>query len=290
MIIARLKGGLGNQLFQYALGRHLAIKHQTELILDTTSFEKDHLRTYRLNSFQIKAKPSDRFWFFPDNRIGRRLNPLLEKVRALISQSITVVQEASFVFDPHILNTPNFAYLNGYWQSEKYFTAIQTQLREDLKLSQKLTELQQSLANQIANNPFAVSLHVRRGDYVADPTTTAFHGLCSLEWYAQAVQYMLSKERQAQFYIFSDDYEWVKENLSIAAPMHLIHPSPDGQEAVDMYLMSLCKHNIIANSSFSWWGAWLNPDPKKMVIAPKRWFATDHHNTVDLIPSEWIRL
>ena len=290
MIIVRLKGGLGNQLFQYALGRNLAIQHQTDLILDTTSFEKDHLRTYRLNSFQIKAKPSDRFWFFPDNRIGRRLNPLLEKVRALISQSINVVQEASFAFDPLILNTPNFAYLNGYWQSEKYFGAIQTQLREDLRLSQALSDLQQSLASKINRNPFAVSLHVRRGDYVADPTTTAFHGLCSLEWYARAAELILTKEPQAQFYIFSDDYKWVKENLTISAPIHFIEPSPDGQEAIDMHLMSLCKHNIIANSSFSWWGAWLNNNPKKIVIAPNRWFATDLHNTIDLIPSEWIRL
>ena len=180
--------------------------------------------------------------------------------------------------------------MNGYWQSEKYFGAIQTQLREDLRLSQALSDLQQSLANKINHNPFAVSLHVRRGDYVADPTTTAFHGLCSLEWYARAAELILTKEPQAQFYIFSDDYKWVKENLTISAPIHFIEPSPDGQEAIDMHLMSLCKHNIIANSSFSWWGAWLNNNPQKIVIAPSRWFATDLHNTIDLIPSEWIRL
>jgi len=290
MIIVRLKGGLGNQLFQYALGRHLAVKRQTDLILDSTSFQKDQLRTYRLNSFQIKAKPSNRFWFFTDSRIGRRLNPLLEKVRALISQSITVVEEKSFEFDPRILDAPNFAYLNGYWQSEQYFSSIQVQLREDLQLTQALSHKQQVLADQITGNPFAVSLHVRRGDYVADPTTTAFHGLCPLEWYDQATSFILAKEPHAQFYVFSDDYKWVKDNLKLAAPMNFIEASPDGQEAIDMHLMSLCKHNIIANSSFSWWGAWLNNNPQKIVIAPRRWFTSDHQNTVDLIPAQWIRL
>jgi hypothetical protein len=290
MIIVRLKGGLGNQLFQYAMGRMLALHHQTSLILDTAEFARDPLRNYRLDSFQIDAKPSNQFWFFPENRIGRRFNPLLQAFRKVTSHPIALIREARFSFEPQALLTPNYSYLDGYWQSEKYFTSIEDQLRNDLCLSIRLNTAQAVLAGQINQDPFAVALHVRRGDYVADPATTAFHGLCSIEWYQQAADLILKQVPSAHFYIFSDDYEWVKNNLKLPVLMRFIEPSPDGQEAIDLHLMSLCQHNIIANSSFSWWGAWLNANPNKIVIAPQRWFAAGHQDTSDLIPEKWIRL
>lgn len=290
MIIVRLKGGLGNQLFQYAVGKALALKHGTDLIVDTREFSRDPLRNYRLDSFQIKAKPSNHFWFFPENRIGRRLNKLLQLARKISSYPLTLVRETRFSFNPEALLAPNYSYLDGYWQSEQYFAPISEQLRQDLCLALPLSQTQQELARKISADKHAVALHVRRGDYVADPTTTAFHGLCSIEWYEQAVNLVLKKIPDAHFYIFSDDYAWVKDHLRLSAPMHFIEPSPDGQEAIDLHLMSLCQHNIIANSSFSWWGAWLNTNPDKIVIAPQRWFAAGHQDTIDLIPAKWIRL
>lgn len=290
MIITRLKGGLGNQLFQYAMGRVLALKHGTNLTLDTRGFSQDPLRNYRLDSFQIQAHSSNHFWFFPENRIGRRLNTLLQWTRKLTSRPITLVREPSFGFNPEALNAPDYSYIDGYWQSEKYFANIRDQLLHDLKLAIPISSAKQMLAQKISSDPHAVALHVRRGDYVADPTTTAFHGLCSIEWYQEAVEILKKQEPSASFYIFSDDYVWVKDNLKLSSPMHFIEPSPDGQEAIDLHLMSLCKHNIIANSSFSWWGAWLNANLNKIVIAPQRWFAAGHQDTSDLIPEKWIRL
>lgn len=290
MIIARLKGGLGNQLFQYAMGRVLARKHGTELILDTRGFSQDPLRNYRLDSFQIQAYPSKHFWFFPENRIGRRLNIFLQRFRKLTSQPLTLIRETQFSFNPADLLAPDHSYVDGYWQSEKYFASIRAQLLQDLCLAIPLSSSQADLAQAIQNDKDAVGLHVRRGDYVADPTTTAFHGLCSLDWYQQAAGLVCEQVPNANFYVFSDDYEWVKNNLKLAAPIRFIEPSPDGQEAIDLHLMSLCRHNIIANSSFSWWGAWLNNNPNKIVIAPQRWFAAGHQDTSDLIPEKWIRL
>jgi hypothetical protein len=290
MIIVRLKGGLGNQLFQYAIGRVLALKHQTSLLLDTAEFARDPLRNYRLDSFHINAEPSNQFWFFPDNRIGIRLNPILRVIRKLFSHPITLVRETGFSFNPETLLAPNYSYLEGYWQSEKYFAPIGDQLRNDLRLAIRLSKSQTELAQEISQDPVAVALHVRRGDYVANPSTTAFHGLCSLDWYQKATQQLCERVPNANFYVFSDDYEWVKNNLKLPSPMRFIVPSPDGQEAIDLHLMALCQHNIIANSSFSWWGAWLNRNPNKIVIAPQRWFAAGHQDTSDLIPEKWIRL
>lgn len=290
MIIVRLKGGLGNQLFQYAIGRVLALHHQTNLILDTAEFARDPLRNYRLDSFQVDAKASNQFWFFPENRIGRSLNLMLQAYRKITSRTITLVRETRFSFDSKILLASNYSYLDGYWQSEQYFAPISEQLRQDLCLAIPLSQTQQELAKKISEDKYSVALHVRRGDYVADPATTAFHGLCSLDWYERAVAQIIKQVPNAHFYVFSDDYDWVKDNLKLPAPMHLVKPSPDGQEAIDLYLMSLCQHNIIANSSFSWWGAWLNANPNKIVVAPQRWFAAGHQDTADLIPEKWIRL
>ena len=136
----------------------------------------------------------------------------------------------------------------------------------------------------------AISIHVRRGDYVTNPTTTAFHGVCGVEWYANAAQLMETKISNPTYFVFSDDYEWAKSNLKFSAETIFVPPSPDGQEAHDMSVMSLCQHNIIANSSFSWWAAWLNPNPNKIVIAPQKWFASGPQKTDDLIPPSWLRI
>ena len=289
MIVMRLKGGLGNQLFQYALGRYLSYSKNTALELDTASYHVDRLRVYRLDCFEIAASASDRLPFFSTEGRARHLNRIIQAVKGIFSRPFQIIRERHFSFDASVFDCSDQAYLDGFWQSEQYFAPIADVIRHDLRLKNPLPSALQELAGQIqATN--AVAVHVRRGDYVSNPTTTAYHGVCSAQWYGDAAKLMMQKVDKPTFFVFSDDYEWVRENIRLDAPTVFIPPSPDGQECNDMHVMSLCQHNIIANSSFSWWGAWLNANPNKIVIAPKQWFAAGNHNTKDLIPHSWIRL
>lgn len=289
MIVMRLKGGLGNQMFQYALGRRLSLDHQTPLMLETSSYKEDRLRVYRLDTFQIDAKASDRLPFFPTTGPKRRINTLLQFFRKLVGRPFDIYKEKGFDFDPEVLQCSANAFFDGFWQSEKYFLPIRKTLLTDFLPSQPLSGELALIAQQIDCCP-AVSIHVRRGDYVSDPTTTAYHGVCSKEWYEEAARYMKAHVPNLHFFVFSDDYEWAKNNLAFDTPTTFVKPSPDGLECHDLYAMSLCQHNVIANSSFSWWGAWLNQNPDKIVIAPKRWFVAGPQRTDDLIPNSWIRL
>jgi hypothetical protein len=176
----------------------------------------------------------------------------------------------------------------GYWQSEKYFSEFSQQIRRDFSFCKPLSSDNEEFANEI-NHINAVSLHVRRGDFVNNPTTLATHGLCSLDYYRAAVQYISYRVNQPHFFIFSDDIAWTKENLEIVFPCHYVDHNQGAESHNDMRLMSLCQHHIIANSSFSWWGAWLNPSKEKIVIAPKRWFAKQI-DTRDLLPPSWVVL
>jgi hypothetical protein len=288
MIVMNLKGGLGNQLFQYALGRHLASIHNTTLALDTSSFETDPLRNYRLDSFNISATvlPPKNNSFFSRliNKFISEKNP----IHRFFNKPLLIIRENGFEFQPNILQSPNNSYLDGYWQSERYFNSIATIIRSELTLSEPLPSQLKEIEDQIRNLN-SVAIHVRRGDYASNPHTTAFHGLYPIDWYLNAAKEMQESLGDVHYFIFSDDYDWVKENLKLNAPCTYIQPSPDGKEAQDLYLMSRCKHNITANSSYSWWAAWLNGNPNKKVIAPAKWFMGADLNTKDLIPESWIR-
>lgn len=289
MIVMRLKGGLGNQLFQYALGRYLSYSKNTTLSLDTSSYHIDRLRVYRLDCFEIAASASDRLPFFATDGRLKHFNTILQTLKGLFSKPFQIIKERAFTFDASVLECSDQAYLDGFWQSEQYFAPIADLIRHDLRLKNPLPSALQALADQIqATN--AIAVHVRRGDYVSNPITTAYHGVCSVQWYADAAKLMLQRVDNPTFFVFSDDYAWVRENIAFDAPTVFIPPSPDGQECNDLYVMSLCQHHIIANSSFSWWGAWLNANPNKIVIAPQQWFAAGKHDTKDLIPPSWIRL
>ena len=289
MIVIRLKGGLGNQMFQYALGRYLSVKNNTELLLDTSSYRHDHLREYRLASYCIQAKASDQFLFFPTDGRARRFNRIIQLIQKIFSQPFQIIREKGFEFDPQVLACSNNAYLDGFWQSEKYFAPIANTIREDFRLKSAITDLLKTITQEIAATE-SVSIHVRRGDYISNPTTASYHGTCSVQWYQEAAKMMEEKLIKPTFFVFSDDYEWAKKNLRFNSTTVFVPPSPDGQECNDLYAMSLCKHNIIANSSFSWWGAWLNANSQKIVIAPQNWFIAGPKNTDNLIPKTWQRL
>jgi hypothetical protein len=205
-----------------------------------------------------------------------------------------IYEKQWFVFDPEISNLPDNTFLCGYWQSEKYFKDIEDIIRRELSLKETLTEKSEAFARRISTAKNTVSLHIRRGDYVTDVKTNNYLGLCSLEYYRECISILVNKFGSLNVFVFSDDTSWAKENLSYATPtpVNFYFVDHNGIEYAyeDMYLMSICEHNIIANSSFSWWGAWLNMNKNKIVFAPKNWINDESFTALDIIPDNWYRI
>jgi len=287
MIVVRLSGGLGNQLFQYAAGQRLAKLHHTELVLDTYWYahtpRRDTPRTYELWHYPVQARlavKAESLWCrMHGGRIARRL-PFLPRRWANF-------REKGFAFDAAVLRLPDDVYLDGYWQSYRYFEDIGNSIREELSPLDDMGAQDNFIAAQMRDTQ-SVSIHIRRGDLVSSPAA-AQHGVCGLDYYCAAVQRVCSEVPAARFFVFSDDPSWTRKNLVLSGDTTFVAHNGAATAFQDLRLMSLCKHHIAANSSFSWWGAWLNPDPAKLVICPRRWFM-DGRDTSSLAPPEWIRL
>jgi hypothetical protein len=291
MIITRLNGGLGNQMFQYAAGRCLAYSLNTGLKLDISPFRNDPLRGYELSAFSITeniASGADM------NQVRRPLPWMIrhpaQALKSIIRQNnpVRYVKENQFHFDPEIPVLPDNVYLEGYWQSEKYFKKIEPLIRQEFRLRVAPGALVQESAGRIRDGN-AVSIHIRRGDFLSNPATNATHGVCSVDYYQRAVEKIVSLVDDARFWIFSDDPGWVTENITLNHPACCVSDHHFNNYE-DLYLMSCCRHHIIANSSFSWWGAYLGSYSGKMVIAPKNWFKRTDISTTDLLPDSWIQL
>jgi hypothetical protein len=290
MVITRLIGGLGNQMFQYALGRALAAQRDTTLKLDISGYERYALHAYALHPFNILESFAARDEIrrlrgggWVTEQVPRRLqklNPLRKK---------SYILERGFPFDPAVLDAPDDVYLDGYWQSEKYFKNMEDVLRREFTVRHALSGHNQELAARIAACN-AVSLHVRRGDYASNSDTSRVHGLCGMDYYRSAALRIAEGSSRPHFFVFSDEPEWAAGNLRLDYPMTIVTGNDASHNYEDLRLMSLCSHHIIANSSFSWWGAWLGANPDKVVIAPSRWFASEQHNTRDLLPFAWITI
>jgi len=285
MIIVRLDGGLGNQMFQYAAGKQLATKHSTILKLDISKFTSRSYDLYNFNIEQNIATPQE-IEAIRQEKIVLALTKIIFKKR---SEKESIIVENYFHFDPAFNQAPDNVYVDGFWQSEKYFIDIQDVIRQSFTVKHSQDEMNRKTAGLIRSNN-SISLHIRRGDYVTDTASASRHGSCSLEYYELAIKHIKEYVHEPHFFIFSDDFAWTKENLKIDNPVTFVDYNGSNKNYEDIRLMSLCSHHIIANSSFSWWGAWLNPDPKKIVIAPIRWFNAIECNTTDLIPHTWIRL
>lgn len=292
LVISHLIGGLGNQMFQYAAGRALAITRGTELFVDISDLIAfpQHQGFELLKIFDCPVRLAERAHVrsvlgWQSSRRVQRLfrHPLLAALRT-----------RHLVMEPHFDYWPGFrklappSYLMGYWQSERYFYDIADIIRGDFSFHTPLAGHNLTLDKQISETN-SVSLHVRRGDYVSNPQAFATHGACSIEYYETAIKYVSDRIPAPSFYVFSDDMEWVRSHLKIRHPCCYVECNNGADSYVDMQLMSRCKHNIIANSSFSWWGAWLNGNANKLVIAPRRWFA-NNTKTPDLLPSAWVAL
>lgn len=287
MVVSRLIGGLGNQMFQYAAGRSLAELAKCELKIDVSGFQNYALHNgYELNIFNINAGiASSKDISSLVNKQSRLMSFIYRKLHIKKSKNLV---ESGFAFNANFFNVSSSVYIDGYWQSYKYFELIDSQLRQEFTFKSPICGLNLQLSKKISSTN-SVSVHVRRGDYVTNKQTNSVHGVCSVDYYHAAIHVIVENVENPVLFVFSDDIAWVKNNLTFYSPVVFVDHNTGKQSYNDMYLMSLCKHHIIANSSFSWWGAWLGSNPTKLVIAPKKWFTNDAV-TVDLIPETWIRL
>ena len=305
MLIIKLQGGLGNQMFQYAFAKSAQIKNQQkkeigqssrnnlELKLDTSYYtkkdilalQKDTPRKYLLDKFNIDEKIAT------EDEV-KKLNPFWFKFYKKIKGKI-FGYENQYIFYPKSLVVGDNTYLEGSWQSEKYFQEIADIIKKQFTLKNPFHPTSQKMLDEIKNaensGKIPVSIHVRRTDYVNREVNAKFFGACSLDYYKSAVEIIKQKISSPNFFIFSDDIEWAKENLDFISPAEFVS-NPEIPDYEELILMSKCKHNIIANSSFSWWGAWINQNPNKIVVAPKKWVQKNEEDFKDIIPSEWIRL
>ncbi len=281
MIITQIKGGLGNQLFQYAAARALSLQYQTQLALDTSSFDEQRLRNFELNAFKTHFDFAE-----PQQLITVERRGFFQKVRDNLApyQFRRVFREKHFHFHRRFFNLPDGVYLKGYWQSEQYFAPANDVIRSELQLKESFVLPVQSFAEKLQSCN-AVSVHIRRGDYT-NPEILRVHGILPPDYYERAVAYFLQNDPSVSFFVFTDDPYWVKENIHIPGAF-FVSGIETRNHYEDFYLMSKCRHHIIANSSFSWWAAWLNNAPGKKVVAPKNWFNEGPKDTQDLIPTGW---
>ena len=298
IMIVKLKGGLGNQMFQYAMARAVAYRSNLPLKLDMEYFENGGLHQYRLGHFNIIedfATEDDIKQFKPSRKqtIAFAIYKIKEKFSPWYDwRKKTVIKERSFLFNPDILKIRGSVYLDGYWQSEKYFADISHIIRCEFTIKYEPNSANRQILKKI-DDTNSVSLHVRRGDYATNPKTLQMHGVLSLDYYMNALDLISEKIKEPHIFIFSDDIFWVKKNLKSALPLYFVEHNGKGQDYEDLRLMSRCKHHIIANSSFSWWGAWLSENPHKIVIAPNQWFSEERMKKMgenDIIPKNWIKI
>lgn len=298
MVTVFLRGGLGNQMFQYAAGLALAERNHTELLLDTVFLNDRWPRrefTYRVFDLDIFGL-NPRVTFFskaskklpiPGLWLGLDL-VFMEGREALGIQKI-IKEREEHAFDSEILQIKDSVVLWGRWQNAEYFAEVENELREAFRFRHPLKGEAQEIGLQIESSK-SISLHVRRGDFGAFGSVVSLMGDTNLAYYAEAADYIGSRVESPHFFVFSDDIDWCRKNLKINFPITYVPQEAAGPKAAfHLELMSRCKHNIIANSTFSWWGAWLNTSPDKIVVAPKKWYA-DHEAPEGLIPDGWVTL
>lgn len=293
MILTKLTGGLGNQMFQYSFGRCLAKRRGVGLLLDISAFDCCEKREYMLGNFNIIeniASPKDiaRLKNIKSGFVRSVIRKLLRKDKSFATTY--VCEKDLFQFDDDIFqNTPEDVYLEGSWQNENYFKVNKNILLTEFTPKRRLTEHNKELLKLISSCD-AVSVHVRRGDYITEELTNKFHGVCSLDYYHNAFEIIKKRVVDPYFFVFSDDPQWVRDNLKIPYPSTFVDINHGRECYCDIVLMSHCTHHIIANSTFSWWGAWLSQNLCDIVIAPSKWLLTDKYDTSDLLPSNWLTI
>lgn len=293
MIITAIQGGLGNQMFQYACAQQLAIRNEVELKLDIGFYQKQnpgHIdqRQFELDIFNIKktiATTQEVNLFFP-NQAASPFAQIYNRVRRKYL-GCTIIKENSNSHDELVKLRASHIYLKGYWQSERFFAEIPDVIHEAFSFKHFPDKDNADYLNRIATTN-SVAVHIRRGDFLKNP----IHGTLPVAYYQQAIKYIQGRVKDPVYFIFSDDLDWAKDNLSLDKEVVYVSHNWGKQNHEDLRLMKSCKHNIIANSSFSWWAGWLNRNSDKLVIAPVAWFRDMERNAESgkIIPETWIRM
>ena len=289
MVIIKMAGGLGNQMFQYALARILQINGRN-VLLDCSGYhihsQKDTIRNYELDKFRTKirkASPKEiskyyNWWQLILCYLGRIFKKDISKI----------IIEKEHRYQAKIAKCDN-KYLIGFWQSENYFKAARKELLEDFCFQHfTLSQRNQKLQNKLLTEKNSVAVHVRGGDYNTIGNATLYGNICTTDYYKKAFSYIQNVIGKTHYYIFTNDLAWTRQIITEDNNVEVIDWNSEDEGWIDMYLMSICKHNIIANSSFSWWAAWLNQNEKKVVIAPSKW--QNGSDIEDIVPSEWVRI
>jgi len=288
-VIARIEGGLGNQLFQYAAARSLADRLGCDVALDLRGLDENGDRPFQLDLYRVRATVASpqQLHELPDWRSSR-----WGRIRANLSQfapaiySYPLFWPRSFAFDRRFDQITRPVYLVGYWQSEKYFAWNRVHVLQDIQLTVPLP-VDTPLLDEIRSTR-SVALHIRRGDYVSNTAAAQFHGLCDMGYYLAAINALKARIPDIHVFVFSDEPDWARANLVLDVPVRYVDANPTDKGHIDLELMRQCRHHVIANSSFSWWGAWLCESGEQVVYAPGRWFADPASDTSDVVPARWM--
>ncbi len=290
MIIVRLHGGLGNQMFQYALGRKLSLFKNVGMLLDLSWFDMQTERQYQLNSFNIQSEiaTKDDIEKILQTRKQRIIKKIEKKTghKFLRRFSSIYIEDNSSKFDKKVFYCPKNILIKGYWQSEKYFYDIKDQLVQDFILRNGLSPNAQMISTQMLSDPNSVSVHIRRGDYVDN---SFGHYLLPIDYYQRAINLLLEKHVIPSLFVFSDDIEWARKNFDFYPVTTFLDSSKYLGDAEELILMTHCHHHVNANSSFSWWGAWLQEKADSIITVPDQWF-TEKDFPQDRVPNRWYRL
>jgi hypothetical protein len=292
MFFVKIHYGLGNQMFQYALARRISIERQLPFKMDISFYSKNPTlketkRTYDLNKFNIIENVATDVELnrFASDSILKRLSQKLE--RNLVPYYYrSIVREKGLSFDSNILKIRKGSYLHGYWQNEEYFKPVERILRKDFTFKFGPDQLTASLINLIKSKESAIAIHIRRGDYLTDKNILSVLYHCPQSYYGNAIEYIAKEVKNPFFFIFTDDPDWARDSFKIGYPNTLISGQSLDSPPEELRLMSSCKHFIIANSSFSWWAAWLGSSLEKIVIAPQQWYK----NGTNIASPNWIKL
>jgi len=287
MIITRIQGGIGNQMFEYASGCGIAKKTGQDLRFDLSGLNTapgDTKRHYQLNIFNapLKFASQEELKRFTLEKRFPKISALLKKIGMNIP---SYVVEKNVNFNEKVFSLKGDVYLDGYWQSEKYFKHIEDDIKKSFILKNQSSEQARELIKS-AKKENSVAVQVRHGDYITNPKTSALHGALDKEYYQKAIAYICTKIVNPVFFVISDDTNWVMQNIKTPGKMIRV-PVADYEQ---MEVMRWCKHHIISNSSFGWWGSWLSNGPNKIVIAPKKWFLGLDCDIDDRLPLEWIKI
>lgn len=288
MIVTRLNGGLGNQLFQYAFGRYLATKHQTELFLDARDYQKKPQHGLLLQHFNIDAR------FASNDILGKLPNVACSQTWRRMLWNISLsnprwVREKPYGFKPEWKQIGSHAYLDGYWQSERFFSEITPELRNQLKLKTELSATSQEIVGAMSNCR-SVAIHIRRGDYITDASAAQIYLQLPLAYYQRCVEDWACDHSGVKIFVFSNDIPWCRKNLRLRFPITWIDHTNADTAYEDLYLMQQAECCITANSTLSWWGAWLGRRSGQTVYTPAQWFHPGTLNDQALACDSWVQM